>query len=367
MMVAVIQEIKEKYPDAKLIVNNNNPDENFIRSQYGNNFELRRKASFYRFVSKYHLVRIAGLFSRKLACFLTDKHAVKGANVVLNIGGFQFGDQWNHNDANVNNWRDYLRQLHKFGVKTVFMPQAFGPFNKAGSKKVLDVLNNDADILIARDDVSYRYMLEGGVSKEKVFLYPDFTASVKGIETEYSKKYAGRVCMIPNSKIVQTGIMNEESYIGAIISIINHIYEASNKVVLLNHEGAGDYKLCMMLKEKSACDIPVVTGLNALETKGLIAASHLVVSSRFHGVANSLSSCVPCLATSWSHKYQKLLEEYKQRDCLLDLSDLENTYKKIDMLLDIDVNVQTRQLLDKMNSEVMDKNREMWDMIWNNI
>ncbi len=366
MMVAVLKEIKEKYPEARLIVNNNE-DEAFIRSLYGGNFELRRSVFFYKVVSKFHLVRIAGLFSRRLALFLTEKNAIKGVDLCLNFGGFQFGDQWNHNHVNVSNWRDYLSKQHQYGTKIIFMSQAFGPFTKPGSRNVLKVLNDYADVLIARDIVSFEYLKKEGVKKEKVFLYPDFTVSVQAKETGYSRMYTGRVCVIPNSKIIQTGIMNKNAYIDANVRIIEHIYEKGKEVVLLNHEGIGDYKLCKLISEKFNQKLPIITNLNAIETKGVIASSYFVVSSRFHGVANALSSCVPCLATSWSHKYQLLLDEYQQGEFLLNLSNIDKVFEQIDKLMDKRENDKTRGILEKMNTEIRIRNQEMWDLIWEKV
>lgn len=365
MMVAVLQEIKQRFPDAKLIVNNNNPDESFIRKIYGDSFKLLRKTSFYKIVTKLHLVRLSSMFSRKLACYFTIKHAVKGADIVLNIGGFQFGDQWKHNDVGIADWRDYLSKLHQYGAKTVFLPQAFGPFEKKGSKKMLKVLNDYADLLIARDDVSYNYMMAEGVNKDKLWLYPDFTASVKGVETKFSQQHKDKVCIIPNSKIIQTGVMNKDSYLNSIVKIIEHVYEKGHEVVLLNHEGVGDYELCKTIASQTTNNIAVVTELNAIETKGMIASSYMVISSRFHGVANSLSSCVPCLATSWSHKYQKLLEEYGQNNNLLDLNDENKAFTMVDGMLDKDENDKIREILKERNEKVKAKNQEMWNALWN--
>ena len=364
MMVAVIQEMKQRFPDAKLIINNNNPDEAFIKSLYGANYVILRKSSFYKWVNRFHIVRLTSHFSRKLANYFTVKHAVKGADVVLNIGGFQFGDQWNHTENGNKNWKDYLKKLHNYGAKYVFLPQAFGPFEKKSSKQILEILNENADYLIARDDISYNYLLSEKVNKDKVLLYPDFTASVTGVETEYSKQHKEKVCVIPNSKIIQTGVMNKDAYVSSIIKLINHIYEKGKDVVLLNHEGAGDYKLCKDIASQTSNKVAIVTGLNAIETKGVIASSYMVVSSRFHGVANSLSSGVPCLATSWSHKYKKLLEEFKQDDCLLDLTNFEEAIPIIDGMLDVERNNAIRKMLAQMNVVVKAKNREMWDKIW---
>lgn len=367
MMVAVIQELKSRFPSATLWVNNRMPDEQLIKEFYGKNYKILRSDSFYRIVSKWHLVRICNAFSRKLAMYLTEKHAVKGADVILNIGGFQFGDQWNHNSTNVANWRDYLTQQHRYGAKIIFLPQAFGPFEKPGSKRMLKILNDGADMLIARDEVSYNYLLEGGANRGNVFLFPDFTASVTPKTTSFSYKYAGQVCIIPNSKIFQAGTMDKDSYLAAITKVILHIQDKGYSVYLLNHEGKGDYLLCQAISDMTKNDIPVVTGLNALETKGVIATSRLVISSRFHGVANSMSSGVPCLATSWSHKYLKLLEEYGQGNCLLNFRDIGNALHQVDNMLEENLNASIREVLHTKNNDVKSKNQAMWNTIWNQL
>lgn len=367
MMVAVLQEVKRHFPDAKLIINNNNPDGVLIRETFGKNFRLVRKASFYRFVSKFRLERIAKLFSNNLADYLTTKRAVKGANIVFNIGGFQFGDQWNHNKDDIRSWERYLKKMHQYGAKYVFLPQAFGPFDKSGSKEILDVVYKNSDVLIARDDISFKYVSERGDDGKKIFLYPDFTASVIGKKTSFSENNKSKVCIIPNSKIIQKGILDKDAYISAIVDLANHINKRGFGIVLLNHEGRGDFLLCNSIASRLKQPALVITGLNAIETKGVIAASYLVISSRFHGVANSLSSCVPCLATSWSHKYQKLLEEYAQNNCLLDLSKKDLSIAMVDKMLDEGENSNIRKVLERKNKEVIDKNCEMWDVIWNRV
>lgn len=367
MLIAVMQEIKRKNPDAKLIVNHPRAGDAFVKAFYGENCIIKRKESFYQNVAKFHLIHLTGLISRKLACFFTVKHAYKGIDVVFNIGGFQFGDQWHHNEKNVADWRDYLRKLKQYGTKIIFFPQAFGPFEKKWSKKLLEVINEYADVIMARDDISYEYLVEGGVIKGKLLLYPDFTGLVKGVETEYSKQHKGKVCIIPNSKIIQTGIMDKESYLSSLAMLIDHVFENGYGVVLLNHEGIDDYNLCKLINSKSSKSVDIVTGLNAIETKGMIAASYMVISSRFHGVANALSSGVPCLATSWSHKYQKLLEEYDQHDKLIDLSDMGKALVKIDNMLDQSSNDEIRYVLNERNEMVEAKNRNMWDVIWKKV
>lgn len=367
MLVAVVQEIKKRFPDAEIFENDSRPDKKLLEQQFGSNYRLPIGKGMQKILSSLKLEKTAYLFIKKFWHRYSIFRAKRGVDIMLNVGGFQFGDQWNHNWYDISMWRRYLAGLKRHHTKVVFMPQAFGPFEKKGSKKILGILNKYADLLIARDDVSYNYLLAGGIDQRRIALYPDFTAPVKGIATPFVEQVKGKVCIIPNYKIFKKDVLNEEDYTKSLTQIVKHLEEKGFDAVLLNHEGEKDLHLCSRIAASMGNSIPIITGLNAIETKAVVGAAYLVVSSRYHGVANALSSCVPCLATSWSHKYQKLLEEFGQGDCLVDLNDMEGTLTKMDRLLEPETNANTRITLNEKTQLLEAKNQKMWDFVWKTI
>jgi colanic acid/amylovoran biosynthesis protein len=97
----------------------------------------------------------------------------------------------------------------------------------------------------------------------------------------------------------------------------------------------------------------------------LIGESYLVVSSRYHGVVSALNQGVPCLATSWSHKYELLFRDYGIEACLIDVrKDYRSERKKIGMLLDPARYKEIRDKLFTKRKVVREKSEEMWEKVW---
>ena len=88
-------------------------------------------------------------------------------------------------------------------------------------------------------------------------------------------------------------------------------------------------------------------------------------SSRFHGVASALNSAVPCLATSWSHKYAELFKDYGMNDNVLKLDDLQACVEKVEAYLNKDKNLSIRQELEIHIPQIQNETREMWNTVWN--
>lgn len=297
--------------------------------------------------------------------WLTPRYGCSKIDVVLDAGGFQFSDQWKHNKRNINEWNTYYSKLKKNGTKIILLPQAFGPFNTAEGQEIAKILEKYVDLIFARDTISQRYLLEAGVSFHKIKLYPDFTSLIEG---EFPIQYAhikGKVCIIPNLKMIEKTTIDRTVYLSFLENLIKYILAQDKEVFLLNHESKGDLQLCQIINERLGGNFPIVSGLTAKETKGVIANSYMVISSRFHGVASALNSSIPCLSTGWSHKYEMLFNDFGEKDRLIDVKEsFENITRKIDFILSEEGNHANREQLTLNKIAVQELNKEMWKQIW---
>lgn len=368
MLISILCQIENKYPHAKVIINSKASKINIsILKKYVN---LRISESIFRELLdvcvRYRIYGLVKRINSKWLVYFTHKFPQRGVDLVIDAGGFQIGDQWKHRDMDVLQWEFYLSQMKKYGTKIVFLPQAFGPFEEDNSQRIVHLLSRYSDLVYAREKISFDYLIGAGMDITKLRLSPDFTALTKGFiydTYDYLKK---GICFIPNIQIVNKGDIRRHEYIHLFVKMIEESRTLGYSPFLLNHEGIDDHLLCDEINESLTSKVPYVSHLDALEVKGIISQSHLVVSSRFHGVVSSLCSGVPCLATSWNHKYEMLYQDYDlSADNIVSPHNIPLALNRLTTLLDP---TNHKEIVDKLNiknSSIIKRNHLMWDEVWN--
>lgn len=362
MLYAILQEIERKHQKAMVLYNRLGEDSSYIQTSL--NFKTR---TFSNVINVLNKIKIPGIL-RRLSIpniFFTTKYVVNDVDFIFDAGGFQFSDQWNISDSELLLWERYYYKHKQHGAKIILFPQAFGPFYTRNGKRIAEMLDHYTDVIFTREKVSFDYLIEAGVNSNKIKLYPDFTALVDGVipkQYEYLHEY---VCIIPNMRIIDKGNVSQEQYLLLICQLIQFIRSKGKEVFLLNHEGRKDMMLCKKINENLQNPIIIVNNLTALEVKGIISQSYLVISSRFHGVVSALNSTVPCLATSWSHKYEELFKNYDQCDCLIDANNIKETLEKVDSFLSVEKHNYISNKLKIKKYEIIEENIKMWEIVWN--
>lgn len=364
MLYAILQEIERTFPDAEVYVPVFAIRQGLDYIKTSVRLLDKPFAKMGRFAIKSHLLGIL----RRLHLpynFLCDSYPVKNIDYFLDASGFAFSDQCQPTDSSLKFWEEQLEGYGKQGTKIIFLPQAFGPANMFNTQRKFSLLERYANIIMPREKISLAYLLNYGISAERLRMFTDFTSLVEGVIPPRYKYLSNYICIIPNKRMIDRGIISLKGYIDILTEIIRLGVEKGHNVYLLNHEGKEDKELAYQISAKLNNRIEVVSGLNALEVKGLISTSYLCVSSRFHGVASALNSCVPCLATSWSHKYAELFNDYGLSDCVLNLSDTTSILDIISDYLDCMKNKEIREKLIKRLPEIKRETQNMWNLVWN--
>lgn len=289
-------------------------------------------------------------------------------DLVLEASGFAYGDQWPLRFLQ-NTAKEVVR-FAKAGKPFVFMPQAFGPFKTEDSKAAMRDIIHNARLIFVRDPVSLQH-LQSCVPNlpDSVVLTPDFTVGLTARPNDEIPAMPGAyAALIPNNKVVSKfnhadAEKMRADYIAAFAAAANKLAAQGMQCVLVNHEGKEDAQLCEEIAAKAPCTIVQIE--DPLAVKAFIGKAELAISSRFHGAVNALSQGVPCIATSWSHKYHAMMSDFGMGDyCVAELSE-QNLLHALQQLLDNK---------DTLASEVKQKaaalkqqNAAMWQRLYQSI
>jgi colanic acid/amylovoran biosynthesis protein len=310
----------------------------------------------------------------------------KDIDVILDASGFAYGEQWG-----VKSLKHTAKEVKRFqqqGKKYIFLPQALGPFKSAQVRDLASKVFANADLVFPRDEESYQATIEvltDLLPKAKslhVKQAPDFTCLVEpqptnkafNAQTEHKT-----VCIIPNNKMVSKFHHNKASddkstYINFLVQAANYYQQLGWQVVLLNHEGKQDQHMCLEIAKRLSDDnsddkldddrqVLIKSNLSAVGIKAFLGSVDAVISSRFHGCVSALTQGIPCLATSWSHKYQMLFEEYGLEGNVFDFKMSKTELAQSLASFTQQLPVQKQQCLEHAK-HVKEASRHMWQQVF---
>lgn len=354
MLQSVVQQIKAVAPKVRIIVPNEVFYENLNYCQRYNILPLNlvyggRKKKIKRFI-------YSNLLNKPW--FVTPDQI----DVVLDAGGFQFSDQWIVSKSMLAEKKRYYASFTKKNRKIIFLPQAFGPFERPLTKQLMQVAYNAADLIYAREPESYRYLKSLFPEDTIIKISPDFTCLSKYYGPKTVDIPNGFVILIPNVRMItHTSQDVSTNYFHFLYEISEYLIGKGESLVLLNHEGEDDLKLLLDLNHRLSKKTLLLSSLDALEVKRIIGEAKLLISSRFHGVVSGLTQGIPTLCTSWSHKYHELLKEHGCEDNVLYINDDTRSKQILDDALD---NPSKYSSKEGCGSFVRTKAIQMWDEIW---
>ncbi len=314
MLLACMDAILQQYPQAQIVLAPNRNSPYRSRALLG----ALQKVMFR--VRGFDFNVLSYLIPKSLRAVLRERFGLvfePDIDVVIDASGFAYGDQWG--GRNVKAMVSELHRLRRQHKIYVFMPQAFGPFSAPAERDLLAKALPKAALVCARDSQSFAY-LQPLCPQPPLVQYGDFTNLVLPVRPQNLPEVRYGL-IIPNSAMVNPKKNYNANWIENYLRVLQLHVVAMKALgiqpVVLNHEGPADLDICLKISQMND-NLQVVNESDARVVKGWISTAAVVVSSRFHGCVSALSSGVPCLASSWSHKYEMLFQEYGAEFAMLD-------------------------------------------------
>ncbi|SEK46691.1 Polysaccharide pyruvyl transferase family protein WcaK [Colwellia chukchiensis] len=315
MLHGILQRIEQYWPDAEIALTPGAKAPYKLRASLGawQKLSLRKSYLDVNFLAKF----LPNILTAKLKGFGIVTEA--DIDVIIDASGFSYSDQWG-SDLRVRHAAAEASRLKAKGGAYIFMPQAMGPFNQDSTQKLIKNGFPNAALVCARDKDTYNHLFQASGGFSSLRQYKDFTNAVTGIVPEYFVDGDKKLCIIPNKNMVNPRNKHSQwldSYIDTLVSFAHLAVEKKLTPFLLNHEGDEDGEVIAKIIEKFGQPLEVIKEENPLMVKGIIQASKVAVCSRYHGCISALSAGKSCIGTSWSHKYERLYEEYNAEALLI--------------------------------------------------
>jgi len=363
MLHAVLQQIETYWPQATIVLEPN------PLSPYAKRAELK---ALQKLAIRKNVLDLNGatrLIPARLRNRLQQKWGIvteADIDLVLDASGFAYGDQWG--SLQIRHMTNEIERRAKNGTHYVLLPQALGPFSRAKDRKHLKKALPLASFVGAREKQSYDYVVDVvGSAPDSLYQFPDFTNLVQGFVPDWFKDGENKVLLIPNANMISPKNSKKgwlKSYIKVMCNAAAMAREQDLVPVLLNHEGKGDRDICSQIKDavkkQSGSDLQIIEPEHPLAVKGIIGASKAVICSRFHGCVSALSQGVPCLGTSWSHKYEELFSEYHRSEYLL-TADINA--RELKELFESCIESRNDDKYQQAITQFKEQSRTMWDIV----
>jgi colanic acid/amylovoran biosynthesis protein len=207
MLYAVWQVMKKSFPEAEFVMA---PTVKRAEAPYLKRAEMGflQKAWLWRYGVQWGgLAALAPRDIREMFGVVLDREI----DIVLDASGFSYTDQWG--TTTTRELALSCRRWHKHGTKVILLPQAFGPFSKGKSGEWMKIAVDNADLIFARDPISYQNLVDAVGDRPKVRMAPDFTNLIEGELPDNFDKENMKFCIVPNYRMIdKTSKEQSEAY-----------------------------------------------------------------------------------------------------------------------------------------------------------
>ena len=156
MLYAILHQIELICPSANVFIHRHRiiQGRNYILSNL--NIILYRSSLLYAIMNRMHIDNL--VYKYNIDKFLPSNTPYKDLDYYLDGSGLLFSDQMDLSGNRLQKLERSLRSMTRMGAKIVYLPQAFGPIQKETTKRAISILSRYANMINARDEISYNYL-----------------------------------------------------------------------------------------------------------------------------------------------------------------------------------------------------------------
>jgi polysaccharide pyruvyl transferase WcaK-like protein len=256
------------------------------------------------------------------------------AELLVDISGFGLSSQWGI--LNSLRYLFAIKMAKCHGIRTILMPQSFGPFDYPTlAKPPMAAFIRSAlswpEAIFTREQEGYE-LLAGKLRLRNSRLAPDLVLQNRGVDIARVYKRpvearrheaGGEVGIVPNARALENC---DPSRLYALYASIAKLALASGKNVVLLRHSREDIDACRNIKLYFAGEPRVrflEDELSCLEFDALAGRLSCLVGSRYHAIVHAYRGGVPCLALGWATKYRELLSAFGQSSYCFDVRELD--------------------------------------------
>ena len=290
-------------------------------------------------------------------------------DIIINLSGDSYSDGKGGNS--ILNSIEILIGL-ALNKPIIFFSQSVGPFSKFALPLTIRCLNR-AKLIIVRESISEDYLNKFDI-KAPIFCTADCafvldTAPYDKVIDILSKENID-ITNKPLIGISANAFLDDPkyNYINLMSQLVDYLIEKHNAQVIfvphvlsITEGGKRDDRIIgekIYRLAKNQDKISLIYGdYSPEELKGIIGLMDVFIGGRMHANIAALSSCVPSLATAWSHKYYGIMRELGQEKYVCDFRtmSLDELKSKMDDLWD-----NKAKIRNELRNKVKDQKRLAW-------
>ena len=340
MLFTVVNEVRDRYPDTEfyyLPLDYYKKDCFQRLENYRFHFVIDEKAG-QDFPAKLGALQIAFRAAnaqkilhsaRKYGEVLALGKLWKKLDVVIDVSGYSLTSKFGI--SSINRVLRMIQTAKDYGVKTILMPQSYGPFDFPEDicKRNGASLQN-VDLLFAREEDGVEQLRNCCGVTDKAILSPDIVLQAKEINWEnvFTKKpelnypilkTTGNVGIVPNMETVRNG--KHDVVLSVYRLILKELRAAGKEVFIFRH--SNDLQLCgeiyELVKDDEHCHL-IEDEIDSLSYGPFVRQFDFIIASRYHSIVHAYREHVPALVLGWANKYQALTALFGQEQYVFDIT-----------------------------------------------